>query len=87
MLRVQKRHCLDIFLINSFELWINMTKQHRQNFVFFTVFFLFFCFRSRSLSLSLSLSRGLKSPNSYEIAYVKYRESLYDMKNDHIAQH
>ncbi len=28
------------------------------------------------LSLSLSLSRGLKSPNSYEIAYDKNRESL-----------
>ncbi len=28
------------------------------------------------LSLSLSRTRGLKSPNSYEIAYDKYRESL-----------
>ncbi len=26
--------------------------------------------------LSLSRTRGLKSPNSYEIAYDKYRESL-----------
>ncbi len=28
------------------------------------------------VSLSLSRTRGLKSPNSYEIAYDKYRESL-----------
>ncbi len=31
----KKRHLLDIFL-NSFELWMNMTKLHRQHFVFFT---------------------------------------------------
>ncbi len=32
--------------------------------------------RPGSGSLSLSRTRGLKSPNSYEIAYDKYRESL-----------
>ncbi len=31
---------------------------------------------SGSLSLSLSLTRGLKSPNSYEVVYDKYRVSL-----------
>ncbi len=31
----KKRHLLDIIL-NSFELWMNMTKLHRQHFVFFT---------------------------------------------------
>ncbi len=31
----KKRHRLDIFM-NSFELWMNMTKLHRQHFVFFT---------------------------------------------------
>ncbi len=31
----KKRHLLDLFL-NSFELWMNMTKLHRQHFVFFT---------------------------------------------------
>ncbi len=31
----KKRHLLDIIL-NSFELWMNMSKLHRQHFVFFT---------------------------------------------------
>ncbi len=56
--------CLNIFIFNM---------------LFFSMFessLYYFCYCWYFQALSLSRTRGLKSPNSYEIAYDKYRESL-----------